>query len=144
MCANAKRDWPRTSTLKDGPAAGVTMTVALASLYADKPARSDTTMPGEITLTGLVLPVGGIKEKVLATHRSRMRRVVLPSRNEGDLKEVPGHVRSRLEFVFVDRIGDVLLATIAGLVSRNGPALAERKVAHATRGPVDGVVKLRR
>ncbi len=106
---------PAGATPKDGPSAGVTMAVALASLYADKPARSDTTMTGEITLTGLVLPVGGIKEKVLAAHRSGMRRVVLPSQNKGDLKEVPDQVRSQLEFVFADRIADVLLATIPGL-----------------------------
>ena len=105
---------PAGATPKDGPSAGVTMAVALASLYADKPARSDTTMTGEITLTGLVLPVGGIKEKVLAAHRSGMRRIVLPRQNEGDLKDVPQHVRNGLEFVFADRIADVLAATIPG------------------------------
>ena len=105
---------PAGATPKDGPSAGVTMAVALASLYADKPAQSDTAMTGEITLTGLVLPVGGIKEKVLAAHRSGMRRIVLPRQNEGDLKDVPQHVRNGLEFVFADRIADVLAATIPG------------------------------
>ena len=114
---------PAGATPKDGPSAGVTMAVALASLYADKPARSDTTMTGEITLTGLVLPVGGIKEKVLAAHRSGMRRVVLPSQNEGDLKDVPDHVRSQIEFVFADRIADVLKATIPGLGAEAGQHL---------------------
>ena len=106
---------PAGATPKDGPSAGVTMAMALASLYADMPARSDTAMTGEITLTGLVLPVGGIKEKVLAAHRAGMRRVVLPSQNEGDLKDVPDHVRGQTEFVFANRIADVLRATIPGL-----------------------------
>src|SRR5678816_3102351 len=78
---------------KDGPSAGVTMATALASSYVGKPVRSDTAMTGEISLAGLVLPVGGIKEKVLAAHRAGIRRIILPKPNEKDLKDVPQEVR---------------------------------------------------
>ncbi|MEX0938916.1 MAG: endopeptidase La [Pirellulales bacterium] len=103
---------PAGATPKDGPSAGVTMATALASLYSDHPARSDTAMTGEITLSGLVLPVGGIKEKVLAAHRAGLRRLILPKQNEEDLRELPDHVRESLEFVFAERIDDVLTAAI--------------------------------
>src|SRR5262249_4799831 len=103
---------PAGASPKDGPSAGVTMITALASLYTGHPARSDTAMTGEITLTGLVLPVGGIKEKVLAARRAGLRRVVLPSENRSDLRELPDHVRKEMDFVFVDRIDDVLDAVL--------------------------------
>jgi len=94
------------------------MAVALASLVTGMAARSDTAMTGEITLSGLVLPVGGIKEKVLAAHRAGLSRVVLPKQNEGDLADVPDEVRAQLEFVFAQRVEDVLLATIPKLAAR--------------------------
>ncbi len=106
---------PAGATPKDGPSAGVTIATALTSLLTGHAVRSDTAMTGEITLSGLVLPVGGIKEKVLAAHRARIRRVILPQRNEQDLDELPENVRQNLEFVLVDQIDDVLSAAIPEL-----------------------------
>src|SRR5690606_27558351 len=96
----------------DGPSAGITIATAMASLYAGIPVRADTAMTGEISLSGLVLPVGGIKEKVLAAHRAGMKRIILPQENEKDLRELPDHVRESLEFVFVEHLADVLSAAI--------------------------------
>jgi len=101
---------PSGAIPKDGPSAGITMATALASSYAGKPVRSDTAMTGEISLSGLVLPVGGIKEKVLAAHRAGVRRIILPKANEKDLKEVPQEVRDDLTFILVERIEEVLPA----------------------------------
>lgn len=101
---------PSGAIPKDGPSAGITMATALASSYAGKVVRSDTAMTGEISLSGLVLPVGGIKEKVLAAHRAGIRRVILPKANEKDLKEVPVEVRDDLTVIPVERIEEVLQA----------------------------------
>jgi ATP-dependent Lon protease len=90
------------------------MATALASAYTGTPVRSDTAMTGEITLSGLVLPVGGIKEKVLAAHRAGFKRVILPKENEADLAELPEAVRTGLAFVFAERIGDVFAAALPG------------------------------
>jgi ATP-dependent Lon protease len=106
---------PSGAIPKDGPSAGVAMATALISLYTQLPARADTAMTGEITLAGLVLPVGGIKEKVLAARRAGLKRVVMPRQNEADLRELPDHVRQELEFIFVDRISDALRAAIPEL-----------------------------
>jgi ATP-dependent Lon protease len=106
---------PAGATPKDGPSAGVTMASALASLYSKFPVQADTAMTGEITLTGLVLPVGGIKEKVLAARRAGLKRVILPKENEKDLRELPEAVASELRFVFAERIEDVLAAAIPQL-----------------------------
>jgi ATP-dependent Lon protease len=103
---------PAGSIPKDGPSAGVTIVTALASLYAQCPVRSDTAMTGEITLSGLVMPVGGIKEKVLAAHRAGISRVILPQENEKDLQELPEHVRQAMEFIPARHIEDVLRAAI--------------------------------
>jgi len=92
--------------------------VAMASLYTKNPVRNDTAMTGEITLTGMVLPIGGVKEKVLAARRAGIRRVILPLPNRTDLREIPDQVRAEMEFIFAERIEDVLAAAI--------PALAER------------------
>jgi ATP-dependent Lon protease len=106
---------PAGAVPKDGPSAGVAMALALASLYTRMPIRGDTAMTGEITLTGLVLPVGGIKEKVLAARRAGLRRVVLPKDNEKDLRDLPDQVPQEMEFVFASQIEDALTAAIPGL-----------------------------
>ena len=103
---------PAGAVPKDGPSAGVTMVTALTSLYTQKPTRSDTAMTGEITLSGLVMPIGGVKEKILAAHRAGIRRIILPKENEKDLSELPDHVRKEMEFTRVTRIEDVLIAAI--------------------------------
>ena len=103
---------PAGAIPKDGPSAGVTMASALASLYTGRKVRSDTAMTGEITLSGLVFPVGGIKEKVLAAHRAGIKRIVLPERNAADAEEIPEDVRKELEIVTASRIDDVLEATL--------------------------------
>jgi ATP-dependent Lon protease len=107
---------PAGAIPKDGPSAGVTMTTALASIYSGQAARSDTAMTGEVTLTGLVLPIGGVKEKVLAARRAGLKRVILPRGNQKDLRDLPEEVRREMEFVFTDRVEDVLAAVLPGLV----------------------------
>lgn len=109
---------PAGAVPKDGPSAGVTIAVALTSLYSGQPARSDTAMTGEVTLSGLVLPVGGIKEKLLAAHRAGLSRIILPLDNQKDLEDLPDSVRADLEFVFVKRLEDVLSAAIPDLAPR--------------------------
>ncbi len=109
---------PAGAVPKDGPSAGVTMVTALASLYAQTPARSDTAMTGEITLTGLVLPIGGVKEKVLAARRAGIRRVILPKANEKDLRDLPEHVRNEMAFVGAERVEEVLAAAVPALADR--------------------------
>ncbi len=109
---------PAGAIPKDGPSAGITMATALASVYTDTPVRSDTAMTGEITLTGLVLPIGGVKEKVLAARRAGINRVILPGENQKDLRELPDNVRAEMEFVFAERVDEVLTAAIPDLKGR--------------------------
>src|SRR5205823_10878583 len=93
---------------KDGPSAGVTMTTALVSLLTGRPVKPTVGMTGEITLQGRVLPIGGVKQKVLAAHRAGLKEVVLPKRNEGDLDDVPEQVREQIEFHIAEPIDQVL------------------------------------
>jgi ATP-dependent Lon protease len=106
---------PAGAIPKDGPSAGVTMTTALASVYSGVPARQDTAMTGEITLTGLVLPIGGLKEKVLAARRAGLKRVIIPRSNQKDLRDLPEEVRNEMEFFYADRVEDVLRIMLPSL-----------------------------
>ncbi len=117
---------PAGAIPKDGPSAGVTMTTALASLYSGLPARNDTAMTGEVTLTGLVLPIGGVKEKVLAARRSGLKRVILPRGNEKDLRDLPKEVRDEMTFIFADRVEDVLADILPDLVCTPIPVVPVR------------------
>ncbi len=123
---------PAGAIPKDGPSAGVTITSALASLYTGRRVRPDTAMTGEITLSGLVFPIGGVKEKVLAAHRAGIRRIILPSRNEADVDEIPEDVKKELQIVFVSGIAEVIDAALEVLVANPppSPALLDSARAH--------------
>jgi ATP-dependent Lon protease len=128
---------PAGAIPKDGPSAGVAMTAALASLFTGRRVNHNTAMTGEITLSGLVFPVGGIKEKVLAAHRAGVRRVILPAKNEGDLEDIPEEVRGELEVILVSRIHEALDAALDRLVANPPPptapdAAARDQSAHQT------------
>jgi ATP-dependent Lon protease len=103
---------PAGAIPKDGPSAGVAMFVALTSLLTGRTARSDTAMTGEISLRGLVLPIGGVKEKVLAAARAGITTVLLPSRNKKDLEDVPEAARNQVRFVWLDRVDDAIAAAL--------------------------------
>ena len=104
---------PAGAVPKDGPSAGVAMATALSSLVAGRPVSSDVAMTGEVTLTGQVLPVGGLKEKSLAAQRAGIKRIIVPDRNEGEILEIPEHEREGLEYIYVDRIEKALEAAIS-------------------------------
>jgi ATP-dependent Lon protease len=99
---------PAGAQPKDGPSAGITLFAALLSMLTGRPVKSDVAMTGEITLRGAVLPVGGIKEKVLAAKRAGLKRVILPERNRKDLEDVPANVKQDLEFDFIKRVDDII------------------------------------
>jgi ATP-dependent Lon protease len=123
---------PEGATPKDGPSAGVTMCCAMISALTGVPARQDVAMTGEITLRGKVLPVGGIREKVLAAHRAGIRKVLLPAENERDIDEIPAAVRRKLEFVLIENANEAFLHVLTGPVK---PAASE---AGAGRGKASG------
>jgi ATP-dependent Lon protease len=103
---------PAGATPKDGPSAGVAMFLALVSLMTDRTVRSDTAMTGEISLRGLVLPIGGVKEKVVAAARAGIRRVMLPARNRKDFEDIPEEARRQIEFVWLERVDDAVAAAL--------------------------------
>jgi ATP-dependent Lon protease len=103
---------PAGATPKDGPSAGITMATALASLISRRTVREDLAMTGEITLTGQVLPIGGLKEKALAAQRNGVKTIVAPALNDADVEDIPEHLRKRLRFIWVAEIGDVLDAAL--------------------------------
>ena len=115
---------PAGATPKDGPSAGVAMYLALVSLLTGKPIRHDVAMTGEISLRGLVLPIGGVKEKLLAALRAGIRTVMLPKRNEKDLEDVPADARAKLEIVFLEKVEDAIRCAIGDL-----PRPEEKKAA---------------
>ncbi|MGC9044336.1 MAG: S16 family serine protease, partial [Myxococcota bacterium] len=104
---------PAGAIPKDGPSAGITIATAIVSLLTGRLVRSDTAMTGEITLRGKVLPVGGIKEKVLAAARMGISRIILPKYNEADLADIPANIKSKLEFIAVSSMEEVLKNAIA-------------------------------
>ena len=106
--ANIHIHVPAGSIPKDGPSAGITMVTAIVSLITERPARRDVAMTGEISLTGRVLAIGGVKEKVLAARRAGVKKIVLPARNRQDLEDVPDDVRNELEFVFVEDVREAI------------------------------------
>jgi ATP-dependent Lon protease len=108
---------PAGAIPKDGPSAGVAMFMALASLLTERTVRHDTAMTGEISLRGLVLPVGGIKEKVLAAMRAGITTVMLPARNRKDLVDVPEEAKQRLRFVFMERVDDALAQALGSVAA---------------------------
>ena len=103
---------PAGATPKDGPSAGVAMFMALVSLLTERNVRNDTAMTGEISLRGLVLPVGGIKEKVIAAHRAGIKRVMLPARNRKDFEEIPEEARKQLEFIWLERVDEAVSSAL--------------------------------
>jgi ATP-dependent Lon protease len=113
---------PAGAQPKEGPSAGLTVLTAMTSILTGRPARDDIAMTGEITLRGRVLPIGGVKEKVLGAHRAGIRRVILPKRNEADLDDIPPDLRRQIEFVLVESIDEVLKQTLTRDGSRAEPA----------------------
>jgi ATP-dependent Lon protease len=126
---------------KDGPSAGITIATALVSLISGRPVRSDVGMTGEITLRGMVLPIGGLKEKVLAAHRARLKTVILPRRNEKDLEGIPEDVRKDIKFVLVDTVDEVFAHALTPVPGggRNGmPSASGKRTPRPGRKPGSG------
>ena len=114
---------PAGAIPKDGPSAGVAMFMALVSLMTDRTVRSDTAMTGEISLRGLVLPVGGIKEKVVAAVRAGITRVMLPSRNRKDFEDIPEEVRGTTEFIWLDTVDEAMSGALEPRSDRSAETL---------------------
>jgi ATP-dependent Lon protease len=110
---------PAGATPKDGPSAGVAMFLSLISLLSGKPVRADIAMTGEISLRGLVLPIGGVKEKTLAALRAGITTVMLPKRNEKDLEDVPADAKAKLQFVFLEKVEDAIATAIGELPKKS-------------------------
>jgi len=118
---------PAGAIPKDGPSAGVTLVTALVSELTRRPVRGDVGMTGEVTLQGQVLPIGGIKQKVLAAHRHGLKTVILPRANEVDLDDVPQEIQDELTFVLVEHLDEVLEAAMTPKVEPEKSAVAERE-----------------
>ncbi len=122
---------PSGAIPKDGPSAGVAMLTALVSLFSDRAIKKGLAMTGEITLRGHVLPVGGIKDKVLAAHRAGITEVIMPAQNAKDLEDIPPNVKEELKIDFVDRMDEVLEIAFAHAAVANKPAAAVNNPAAA-------------
>ena len=124
---------PAGAQPKEGPSAGVTVLTAMASILTGRPVRDDVAMTGEITLRGRVLPIGGIKEKVLGAHRAGLRRVLMPLHNEADLDDIPADLRKQMQFVMIESIDQVLREALVSRRSAglNGNGLRTTVVARA-------------
>src|SRR5438552_2715343 len=138
---------PAGAQPKEGPSAGLTVLTAMASILTGRPARDDIAMTGEITLRGRVLPIGGVKEKVLGAHRAGIRRVILPKRNEADLDDIPPDLRRQIEFVMVESIDEVLKQAlsrddVAAMATTNGSGAAS--VPQPVAEPAPGSLRARR
>jgi len=125
---------PAGAIPKDGPSAGVTMATALVSALSGRPVRHDVAMTGEITLTGRVLPIGGVKEKVLGAYRAGIREIILPRQNEPDLDDLPAEVRERIRFHLVDSLGEVLALALRGASLADGQLVFEPAAVPAAAG----------
>jgi ATP-dependent Lon protease len=129
---------PEGATKKDGPSAGVTMTTSMVSLFSDRPVKCDLAMTGEITLTGHVLPIGGLREKVVAANRAKIKQVIIPADNEKDLEKVPDDVRAEIEFIPVKTVEEVLAHALEPAISirdsgdKSGEGPAHRGNGHKT------------
>jgi ATP-dependent Lon protease len=119
---------PAGAQPKDGPSAGVTMATALVSLISGRPVKKGVSMTGEITLRGQVMPVGGIKEKMIAAHRAGLKTVILPKRNELDLEDIPAEIKKSMTFVFAESVNDVLKAALEKPVRQVRPKTGKEKV----------------
>src|SRR5438067_11457005 len=127
---------PAGAIPKDGPSAGVAMFTALAALLMNRPVKSDVSMTGEITLRGLVLPIGGLKEKTLAAKRAGIKQVIVPKRNEKDMVDLPEEVRKTLKFHFVENVDQALEVALGESKAQRAAANAqERRASH--RGPAN-------
>jgi ATP-dependent Lon protease len=128
---------PAGAVPKDGPSAGITMATAIASLVRQEPVSEDVGMTGEITLTGQVLPIGGIREKSLAAQRAGLKRVIMPRENEPDLAELPAETKRELEFVLVDSIDQVFDAAFNGKPAERSTPIAVNESAAAAQARVN-------
>jgi ATP-dependent Lon protease len=131
---------PAGAVPKDGPSAGVAMATAIVSLLTERSVRADVAMTGEITLRGQVLPVGGIKQKVLGASRVGIDTVILPQRNEPDLEDVPEEIRDKMSFVFAERVDDVFDAALRDGVAPVEPATTEEIPAEDAGFQVEEVI----
>ena len=132
---------PAGAIPKDGPSAGVTMATALVSALSGRPVRHDVAMTGEITLTGRVLPIGGVKEKILGAVRAGITTIVLPKENEADLDDLPAETRLKIEVFPVSELGEVLALALRGAAYREGRLLFSDQigpVAQVGQGPQAG------